>query len=510
MTGVTVVLLALVTLPYIYAESRAGEEAVFGGFLLNPQDGNSYLAKMYLGWRGDWLFTLPYTAEKGQGVFLFFFYILLGHVARSLGTPLILVYHLARILSAGVMSLAIYRFLVAYLPDGKATRLAYILACFGAGMGWLALPFSAVTSDFWVAEAYPFLSVYVNPHFPLSLALLLCLLLPAEETEQVHSSKVLQTAGILLASLALAILSPFAIVIALVCWAGMAGWELLQAYLRRSIARPREYLIRLAWIALGGVPMIVYELAAISTDPLLSGWNAQNLTPAPPIWDVMISLSPLLLLVPSGIRSALFSGNTKERLLVVWCIASLVLLYTPWSLQRRFMVGIFIPVVTLATLAVAGWFQDGRRYWLWGAILVVLAVPTNLLVLQAGRHGIETRDARLYLSRDEAAALDWIQTNTPADALILAAPETGLFIPARTGRRVIYGHPYETVQAESQKTKVERFFKEEPSLETDALLSTVDYIFYGPREQEIGGDARFDTLRVVYENSSVIIYSTKQ
>jgi len=508
--GVTMILLALVTLPYVYAESQAGEGYVFGGFLLNPQDGNTYLAKMYLGWRGEWLFTLPYTAEKGQGVFLYFYYILLGHVAHSLRMPLILAYHVARVLSAGVMSLAIYRFIVAYLPGGTAPRLAYILACFGAGSGWLAIPFGAVTSDFWVAEAYPFLSAYVNPHFPLSLALLLFLLLPVETTELDRPAKYIRPAGIVAAAFALAVLSPFAIAIALVCWSGMALWELLHAYFRHSIARPGGYLYRLGWIALGGLPLVAYELAVTSLDPLLSGWNAQNLTPAPPLWDLLLSLSPLLLLVPAGIRSALYSGNDKERLLIVWCIASVALLYIPWSLQRRFMVGIFIPVATLSVLALSQRIKDGRRYWLWGTLLVVLAMPTNLLVLQAGRHGIQTRDARLYLGLDEATALDWIQTNTPPDALILAAPETGLFIPARTGRRVIYGHPYETVQAESQKLIAERFFQGEQSPDMEALLAKVDYIFYGPRERAIGKNAVLDSMSPAYENASVLIYSTKR
>jgi hypothetical protein len=256
--------------------------------------------------------------------------------------------------------------------------------------------------------------------------------------------------------------------------------------------------------------MVAYEIAVTSIAPLLSGWSAQNLTPAPPLWDLILSLSPLLLLVPAGIRGALYSGNAKERLLIVWCIASLVLLYTPWSLQRRFMVGIFIPVATLSALALSRWIKDGRRFWLWGVLLIALAMPTNLLVLQAGRHGIQTRDASLYLSRDEAKALDWIQMNTPPEALILAAPETGLFIPARTGRRVIYGHPYETVQAEAQKLNVERFFQGEQSPEMGALLARVDYVFYGPREREIGRNTALDSLSTAYENASVLIYSTKR
>jgi hypothetical protein len=73
---------------------------------------------------------------------------------------------------------------------------------------------------------------------------------------------------------------------------------------------------------------------------------------------------------------------------------------------------------------------------------------------------------------------------------------------------VIYGHPFETVQAEVQKVRVERFFQGVPSPDANALLEKVDYIYYGPREREIGRNALLDTLSVAYENPGVLIYVT--
>ena len=66
---------SITTLPYLLAAGAGGDEYVFGGFLLNPIDGHSYLAKMYQGWMGNWAFTLPYTAQEGDGSLLFIFYI---------------------------------------------------------------------------------------------------------------------------------------------------------------------------------------------------------------------------------------------------------------------------------------------------------------------------------------------------------------------------------------------------------------------------------------------------
>ena len=73
---VTVVFLVILTLPYLLAWAAAGSDWVFVGFLINPLDGNSYFAKMQQGAAGEWLFRLPFTAEPGEGSFLFIFYLI--------------------------------------------------------------------------------------------------------------------------------------------------------------------------------------------------------------------------------------------------------------------------------------------------------------------------------------------------------------------------------------------------------------------------------------------------
>ena len=134
---VATIFLIFITLPYLYAAQAGGRDYAFGGFLLNPMDGNTYLAKIYQGWRGDWRFTLPYTASPGEGAYLFLFYLFLGHLARFLGLPLLWVFHLARVLGALVLLLALRDFL---RYSGLPTRWlgwAFALASLGSGMGWL-------------------------------------------------------------------------------------------------------------------------------------------------------------------------------------------------------------------------------------------------------------------------------------------------------------------------------------------------------------------------------------
>ena len=65
------VFITVITLPYLCAVTLSNEELIFGGFLLNPLDGNSYLAKMRQGYEGEWKFTLPYSSNPGEGAYLF-------------------------------------------------------------------------------------------------------------------------------------------------------------------------------------------------------------------------------------------------------------------------------------------------------------------------------------------------------------------------------------------------------------------------------------------------------
>jgi len=506
-----VLLLILVGLPYLYASFKAPSGFIFNGFLLNPLDGNTYLAKMYLGWRGEWWFTLPYTAEVGRGVFLYPFYILLGQFSRLVNIPLVITFHMARLASTIVLLFALARYLRSIISDRDTLCLALLISTFGSGLGWLAIAFGRVTADFWVAEAYPFLSAYTNPHFPLSLALMLILLTPPTAVTEidVHASKswMVNTGWIFLAAFTLACLSPFGLAMTTLVWGGVILWDVLRPRSIRITPAIRNPVQRLVWIVAGGGWVVVYQFYILHKDPLLSGWNLQNVTPAPPVWDTILSLSPLLLLVPIGMGEAIKKENGYLRLLV-WLVIGLISLYIPWSLQRRFMVGIYVPVAALASIGLRRLAGGPGRFWLYGIVILALALPTNLAILMATRYATQTHDENIYLTRDEVDALDWISQHTPPNAVILAGPETGLFIPSRTGRRVIYGHPFETVNAAKQRQLVEGFFRGFIPLNSKGLIQRVDFIYDGPRERKIG-DPNLGSLPIVYQNPGVTIYALK-
>ena len=197
-------------------------------------------------------------------------------------------------------------------------------------------------------------------------------------------------------------------------------------------------------------------------------------------------------------------------LFLVWAVCGIVLLYLPIGLQRRFMMGLYVPIVGLAAFGLL-WIE--RRYGQLaagraGKYLFALSLPTNLLLLFLAFYGVQTHEPLYFITSSEDRAFEWIEEHTPANALIVAAPQTGMYIPAHTGRRVIYGHPYETVDAQKEEATVLGFFQGSGQSSPNEILDMrgVDYVFYGPRERALGGELSRERLQSVYSNEDVIIF----
>jgi hypothetical protein len=106
-----------------------------------------------------------------------------------------------------------------------------------------------------------------------------------------------------------------------------------------------------------------------------------------------------------------------------------------------------------------------------------------------------------------------MEQNLPKNAVVLAAPQTGLMIPAWTGLRVVYGHPFETVRSDESKQWVEKFFLGEiPAAETDVFFRqfNIQYLLIGPREEALLHGRNPSVGRMVYQTENVRIFRVEK
>ena len=80
---------------------------------------------------------------------------------------------------------------------------------------------------------------------------------------------------------------------------------------------------------------------------------------------------------------------------------------------------------------------------------------------------------------------------------------------AYTGRRVLYGHPFETVNANQMQEVVINLLSDLNGEDGDSSLLDVSYIFYGPREWEIGAEKIEPGYKVVYSSGDVQIFEVQ-
>lgn len=471
-------MILLITLPYLFAAYSSNEEVVFGGFLFNPIDGYSYLAKMRQGQAGSWAFRLAYTPEPGDGAPVFLFYLGLGHLVRISGISLPLIFHLARVIGAVGMLWALAVFWGQVFPEPDLRWLAFLISALGSGTGWLGLLFGVFPVDFWVAEAYPFLSAYSSPHFVWGLGLMLMLLAPDLLSN-------LWLNGIL--TIALGIIQPFGLVVVL----AVRGLDELFKFIRRGPRKFRDLfrstsVIQAVVIGAAGTAVLFWQYLIIQKDPVLRAWQAQNLTPTPPFWELMLGLTPWLLLTPLIWLSD--RSDRCHRLLWTWLAAALILAVIPWNLQRRALTGILVPAAGLAAAALL-WIKD-RLNWKLGPVVVItlgLMLPTNLVILLSGFNAAANQDPQIYLARSDRQAMKWLAQEADDSDLVLANPRMGLYLPASSGVRVWYGHPFETPDADRKRSTLAKAFGAEMDLEElEGLISDlkVDYLFVSARDSQ--------------------------
>ncbi|MBN2303159.1 MAG: hypothetical protein JXQ72_01700 [Anaerolineae bacterium] len=491
-------LMLVLTLPYVIGWLSASGGWEFGGFLFGADDGYSYLAKMRLGARGDWLFTIRYTSEPHDGALLFLPYILLGQItglfvdgqSPDLPTALAVAFHIAQVIFGFTLILVSYRFVAVFLKRPASRMLVLVLIALGGGFGWLLgiIGTGSLPVDFYVPEGYSFLILFGLPHLSLArtamlagfLLLFRVLLIP--DSPRAWWWYAIST-GLCWVVMGLCVPFYVAVVYAILgCW-GLAAW-----------LRERRFPWALFWralvAALVALPVLLYTGVVFLASDVLRDWSGQNRLPSPnPLHYVagyMVLAIPAVVALRWVWRK---SGSLPHLLLATWIVAAPVLVYLPINVQRRLAEGVIVPLSILAVAGLRLAFPHLRQWGRAQRIMLALVLPTALLLWLGGTFSALSPARPLFRPVDELRALDRLNAVAPQDSVVLSSKDTGNYLPARTNLIAYVGHGPETIDADDKEDRVEAFFAGEldPAARR-ALLAGVDYVFYGPLEVPEDGE----------------------
>lgn len=462
----------VISIPLLVGILHPDEDLVYGGLIFNPIDGYSYLAKMQQGFYGEWAFQLPYSANETSDIFIFTFYILLGHIARITGIGIPVIFHIFRIGISILCFFALDSLLkIFFEKDEVWHKFALISLLFGGGLGWIYLFTGDLPIDLWVSEAYIFLSSFSNPHFILTF-LIFCILIKIlfKNEKDAKSFWIFFLLGFLLSNI-----SPFGAV--------NIGF-LMVIILFFTQENRRLLLLRLVSFGFPTLLIGIYQFTSIKNDTVLKIWNDQNLTLTPGIGNLIFGFSPFLV----GIIILVIMIYKKRieippliKILMAWVFLLILLSYIPVNLQRRFLVGLYLPMgiifwklLSLQEKAIS--LVSGKVF---PVTLLGLSLFSNLLIFSGSVNALMNQDRMFYIDKNVEDAINWIKANDQGKRIILAKVDTGLVIPALGNFRVIYGHPFESINAEKMNLMVNEFWSNKLTIQEQLDLiieNNVDFI----------------------------------
>jgi hypothetical protein len=437
--------LAVVTaIPYLYAYAVQPPGHVFVGFFYLGDDASTYLAKMRLGLEGSWSWQNRYTTEASPSAYLFMFWIVLGHIAAVTNLPLIAVFHLARVAAAFALMAGAWLFIGHFIKDPGARRFAFFFCALGLGMGYVIQAFGQPvifghqtdTLDWRMPELTAFYSVLALPHFAWSgvfAAVGVALTLKAID----RGSMVL---GLLagLAWLGQASIHPQMPIL----MGGATGVALL---LRP--ARPRGWLAFVLAFAIPA-PYILYSYLAFVGNAEVQRWTFHSKNALPPeSISLFFAVAPQLLLALVGVPGALRRRTREDVFLLAWLVLLAAILYLPnpaGDLRRRFLDGIYLPLVVLAA---RGMYEEilprirslRLRRLIPFSYVSFAAIGSAFLILAP--LAVAT-DPQYTFTLAEYNGLSWL--GTQPQGRVLSMPGIGLYVPAFSSDTVYVGHYDET------------------------------------------------------------------
>jgi hypothetical protein len=533
--------LLLLLLPYLWALLIAPPGFEYGGLLYNPDDQNVHLSWARQAQEGHFflrdLMTTENLSSTEKPLFNNLFTSLIGVLSAITRLPLIFVYHGLRLIFSALALWWFWLLCRELTPDRRVRLTALALAAFGGGAGWLLplfpnrvlmdrpdLPGAAM-----MPEAFTFASAFIFPLNIASVALLIIIFLLTLRARKSGDLRLACGAGLaafVLSNIHTYDAIPLGVIFTIWALSGLgmsthatdtSNANELRDEAKRKRARWLAPLIAVVCL----LPPLIYQVYVFRNSSEFR-IKASTPTPAPPLFDVLISYGPLMILAAIG-AYVVWRGR-RGRVMVLWAVSCLVLIYAPVSFARKMIEGLHLPLCFLAASGLV-WLvsqiklPDARRYSIQKVLIAgavgVMSVSSVQFVVWCLGNAVDNNDSRgvpmppLHLSSGDAGALRFLSEKTSGrDRAVLCLPFLGNYAPRETGRNVFVGHQYETLDYGGKLGQTAAFYGGRMTAQqAQAWLrdNRIRYVIVGRYEKQLGTSLPLP-LKVLHEEGGTKVY----
>ena len=531
---ITLGILLLTALPYVYAALSVPPEKHFMGFILNTSDHAQYLW-WYRGFQDALLIPNRQTPEPNPPVFFNLLWFVLARFGKLTGLDYRWVYQIFRFAAGAMLMPIVYWWCAQAFERITRRKTAFLVLALGAGLGWvqIVLKYTLWRGELryplgvYLAEGNFFLNLMAYPHFAEAAAFILLtlgLLWKGEETENLRYAWAAALSAFLLG---------WQHTYDLILVWGIPG---LYALARWAQTRrfPWYWFKALLIVGLISFPPALYSVLLTTLNPI---WkevlaqfdNAGVFTPNPlrmfiPMGiPLFLGLAGALTTLRAAARPQKAAAPHKSRLrtfLLAWFFGGWALTYVPTDFQIHMINSWQVPVVLLG---VEFWFEKVHprlaQRWqalaspaLAAAVLLAAVVPTNGYIFLWRFLDLHRYNYPYFLHQAEYDAMQWLDENAPSDAIVLSSYEPGRYIPAISGRTAFLSHWAQTVDFYTKRDFVAAFFQADtPDAQRRQVITQfgVDYVLYGPAERALGtyDPAQSPWLHMAFEEDGVRVYA---
>jgi hypothetical protein len=531
--GLISALLMIITIfPVVFGYVTALPQTQYNGLnTIGTADYSVYFSYINQIKSGKILLQDYFTSEPQTGGLLNIFWLGVGLLARIFNLSAPIAYHLSRLLMIPVFCVIFFIFSSYIFAENKLRQWSLIFSGFASGLGgylalivkgnWQdALGWLGYNSpiDLWVTETNVFFSMYLNPHFVLSFALMILfflLLLLAWENNNIKYSIAAGATGLIWFNFH-PYYAPYVLALGFI-------FSLYLLVRTKKITPLYHLAISLAISFIS----VAYHYYLSKTDYVIGTRMAQNITITPSLLYVIIGYGFLLFFGLLGIYFIVKNYRPlpdKFVFLIIWLLAGLNLLYAPLSFNRRFTEGLEIPMIFLTVFCLSNLIEYIRKHWGgWGRALtnkivsiflfICLFSVTNFIIVIRDLYPISGHNSSFYFSDQYLQAIDWLNENNNGQ-VILTNKYNGHNLPGLINQPVFIGHGHETISFSAKSKLVEDFYANKYDQTRAYKFLTenhIGYILYSIWERGSMAINLYEQpyLEQVFSNTQTAIYKVK-